>query len=197
MFSSLNTLEELIDTLGRFRRCVAEVDDAGQALTQILRNGNKILTCGNGGSAADALHMAQELIGRYKRDRKSLAALCLAADPTALTCIGNDYGFESVFSRQVEGFGRKGDGLVLFSTSGNSANLIQAVIQARAHEMTTFAVLGKGGGLMRGRADFEIVVPSDDTARVQEVHTLILHSWLEVIDTAFSTMPEEAAHGQA
>ena len=152
------------------------------AAIQSLKSGGKILTCGNGGSAADALHMAEELVGRYNRNRRSLPAVCLNADPTLLTCIGNDFGFDEVFARQIEGLGARNDLLVCFTTSGNSGNILRALAAAKTKGITTVALLGKDGGKARGKADLELIVNSPDTARVQEAHTLILHALLEIIE---------------
>jgi D-sedoheptulose 7-phosphate isomerase len=164
----------------------AAFDRIAQAVVATLRSGGKLITCGNGGSAADALHLAEELVGRYKHDRRSLPALCLNADPTLITCIANDYGFDDVFSRQVESLAHPGDLLVCFTTSGNSRNILKALAAARAKGVTTVALLGKDGGQAKGRADFELVVDSPDTARVQEVHTVILHAWLDVVEASLS-----------
>ena len=183
--SSSLCIEDLIQTLFRFRSMSPQVDHIAQIIIAALKSGRKVLTCGNGGSAADALHMSEELIGRYKYNRRALPAVSLAADPTALTCIGNDYGYEQVFARQVEGLASEGDVLVAFSSSGNSPNLLAALDAAKKSQVVTVALLGKDGGLMAGMADYELVVPSFDTARVQEIHTLILHAWLEQIDIAF------------
>ena len=147
-----------------------------------LRSGGKILSCGNGGSAADAMHLTQELVGRFRGNRRSLPAVSLAADPTALTCIGNDFGFDSVFSRQVEGLANPNDLLVCLSTSGNSPNILRALEAARAKGVKTVALLGKGGGKAKGRADLEIIVANSDSGRVQEAHTLILHALLDAIE---------------
>jgi D-sedoheptulose 7-phosphate isomerase len=147
-----------------------------------LSSGKKLLTAGNGGSAADALHLAEELVGRFEKERPSLPAVCLNADPTLLTCIGNDYGFDRLFSRQVEGLGQPGDVLVVFTTSGNSRNLIAALDAARQKGLRTIALLGKSGGAAKGNADLEIIIPSQNTARIQEIHTFILHCWLSLIE---------------
>jgi D-sedoheptulose 7-phosphate isomerase len=152
------------------------------AAIKALRCGGKILTCGNGGSGADALHLAEELVGRYSRNRRSLPAICLNADPTLLTCIGNDFGFDQVFARQVEGLGGKNDLLMCFTTSGNSTNILRALAAAKEMGVTTVALLGKGGGQAKGVADLEWIVSSSDTARIQEAHTLILHALLERIE---------------
>ena len=158
------------------------VESAGRAIVAALLAGNKLLTCGNGGSAADSLHLSEDLVGRYSVERRALPAVCLNADPTAITCICNDYGYEKVFSRGVEALGKPGDVLVGFSTSGNSTNVIAAFEAAVKRGVTTVLVAGKGGGKARGTCSHEIIVPSDNTARIQEVHTLVLHQWLEAID---------------
>jgi phosphoheptose isomerase len=183
---TLEAVDGLILTLQKFRAMASLVDQTGAVILEALQKGNKVLTCGNGGSAADALHMSEELLGRYKRERVPLPSICLSADPTLLTCIGNDYGFDALFSRQVEGLGAPGDILVIFSSSGNSMNQIKALAAAERRGVTSIALLGKDGGKMAGQADHEIIIPANETARVQEVHTLILHSWLERIDLAFA-----------
>jgi len=175
---SSHSLDDLIATLERFRPLLPAVEAAGRVLAEALAAGNKILTAGNGGSAADALHLAEELVGRFERDRAALAGISLCADPTLLTCIANDYGFEQVFSRQVEGLGRPGDVLVVFSSSGRSPNIVRALPAARARGLRSIALLGKDGGAARGLADHEIIVPSADTARIQEIHTFVVHAWL-------------------
>lgn len=175
-------LNDLIATLDRFRPLLPAVEKAGLEIQRALAAGNKLLTAGNGGSAADALHLAEELVGRFDKERPSLPAVCLCADPTLLTCIGNDYGFDRLFSRQIEGLGRPGDVLVVFTTSGNSPNLNLALETARARDLMTIAVLGKTGGAAKGKAHHEIIVPSDVTARIQEVHTFVLHAWLSRIE---------------
>jgi D-sedoheptulose 7-phosphate isomerase len=152
------------------------------AAVAALKSGGKLLTCGNGGSAADAMHLAEELVGRYKNDRRSLPAISLNADPTLLTCIGNDYSFDEVFSRQVESLAGKSDLLICFSTSGNSPNILRALAAAKAKGVKSVALLGKDGGKAKGKGDFEIIVASSDAGRVQEAHTLLLHALLEVIE---------------
>jgi D-sedoheptulose 7-phosphate isomerase len=164
------------------RELLPEVERTGQLIRERLRSGGKVLTAGNGGSAADALHLAEELVGRFDKERPSLPAICLSADPTLLTCIGNDYGFKYLFARQLEGLGKPEDILVIFSTSGNSVNLIEALDVAKRLGVVTIALLGKDGGATKGKADREIIVPSEVTARVQETHTFILHSWLTIVE---------------
>jgi len=182
---SEEAIEELISVLGAFRELAPAVDETGLVIVGALRAGNKVLTFGNGGSATDASHLAEELMGRYRGDRRSLPAVSLVADSSLITCIANDYGYESVFSRQIEGLAKAGDVLVGFSTSGNSPNVLKALGAAKAAGAVSIALLGKGGGLMAGRADYEVIVPSENTARVQEVHTLILHALLELVEEAF------------
>lgn len=183
MPSFSDSLSELTDVISRSHALEEVVTSAGTRILNSLRAGHKLLTCGNGGSAADALHLAEELVGRYKRDRRALPAVCLNADVTALTCIANDYGYDQVFARGVDALGCTGDVLVGFTTSGNSPNIIKAFQVAKDHGVITILVSGKDGGALRGTADHEIIVPSQNTARIQEIHTLILHQWLEVIDT--------------
>lgn len=175
-------LSELIALLERFRPLEPAVEAGGRLLVDCLRSGGKILTCGNGGSAADAAHMSEELVGRYKGARRSLPAVCLSVDGALLTCIGNDYGFDALFSRQVEGLGRPGDVLVTFSTSGNSANILNAITAAKAGGLKVVSLLGKDGGKARGLSDIDLIVPSTTTARIQEVHTFVMHCWLETIE---------------
>ena len=174
--------DSLISVLEAFREQMAGVRAAGDRLAATLAEGGKVLAAGNGGSACDALHLCEELTGRYRRERRPLAALCLNADPAALTCIGNDYGFEQVFARQVEALARPGDLLVLFTTSGRSRNLVQAARVARAAGVGTIAASGRSAGDLADLADLSILVPAENSARVQEVHTFVLHSWLERIE---------------
>jgi len=176
---SLQELSAVLESSARLEHAVAE---AGDAILKCLFAGGKLLTCGNGGSAADALHLAEELVGRYDGDRPGLPAVCLNADVTALTCIGNDYGYDRVFSRQAEALGRPGDVLVGFSTSGNSPNVLAAFHSANERGLTTIFLGGKSGGSAKGICHHEIIVPSSTTARIQEVHTLVLHQWLEAIE---------------
>jgi D-sedoheptulose 7-phosphate isomerase len=173
--SSCQTLQSLREQTDRF-------DAFAAAAVATLKAGGKLLTCGNGGSAADAMHLAEELVGRYNRNRRSLPAICLNADPTLITCIANDFGYDEVFARQVEGLGQKGDLLVCFTSSGNSPNIVRALAAAKAKGVKSAALLGKGGGKCAGLADFELIATGNDTARIQEAHTLLLHALLEVIE---------------
>jgi len=162
----------------------ASIRASADAMCRALLAGGKILTAGNGGSAADAMHLAEELVGRYKGNRRALGAVALNSDATALTCIANDFSFDEIYSRQIEALGRKGDVLVVFSTSGNSPNILNALDAAKRNGMVAVALLGKSGGKAKDRADHEIIIASQDGARVQEAHTLILHLWLELIEAA-------------
>jgi D-sedoheptulose 7-phosphate isomerase len=158
------------------------VQRIGTRLAGVLRDGGKLMFCGNGGSAADCQHLAAELTGRLVDERRPLAGLALSTDSSALTCIGNDYGFEAVFERQVRGLGRAGDGLVLISTSGNSANLLRAAEAARGLGITTIGLLGRDGGKLLALCDDALVVASPTTARIQEAHIFIGHCWCGLIE---------------
>ena len=152
-----------------------EISKACDLCKAAILRGHKILIAGNGGSAADAQHIAAEFIGRFEKDRPSMPALALTVDTSALTAISNDYGFESVFSRQIDGLALKGDVFIGISTSGNSPNIVKAVESARRKGMKTILFLGKNGGILRGQGDVDIIVPSERTARIQEMHILIGH----------------------
>ena len=153
-----------------------------ELLNECLKKKGKILICGNGGSAADAQHFAAELSGRYKKERKALAGVALTTDTSALTAIGNDYGFEFVFSRQVEALGVAGDVLIGISTSGKSENVLNAFKKARQMGIKCVGLSGKGGGAMNELCEINLVAPSDDTARIQEMHILSIHSICQIID---------------
>jgi D-sedoheptulose 7-phosphate isomerase len=170
-------------------RVIAALDGQAETIHQIctaietaLRAGKKILTCGNGGSAAEALHLAEELIGKYSRVRRALPAICLNSDVTALTCIANDWGYDYIFARQVEGLAQKGDVLVLFSTSGNSENLLRSCMAMRQAGGVVIGLLGKGGGKAAPLCDLSLIV-QDSTAHIQEAHQVLLHIILEQIET--------------
>lgn len=158
---------------------VEEVCDLARAT---LERGGLIATAGNGGSAAEALHLAEELVGRYEHNRAPLRAVCLCADPTAMSCIANDYGFEHVFARPATAVLRSGDLLVLFSTSGNSANLLLAARAAKDRGARVLGILGKGGGKLLPLCDHAIVVGGEDSAMIQEAHQIIMHAVCEACD---------------
>ena len=167
------------------RSQAAPLRDAAELLVATFRAGGKLLSAGNGGSAAEALHLAEELSGRYHLERPALPGLAICADPTALTCIGNDYGFDAVFSRQVEALGKPGDVLALFTTSGRSRNLVAAAQAAKARGMKVLAFTGRGGGDLAPLADILLDVSGPAAAHVQECHQVFLHALLEHIDAAF------------
>jgi D-sedoheptulose 7-phosphate isomerase len=166
-------------------RTLAEpVAAAAERLLTALRAGHKVLLCGNGGSAADAQHIAAELVGRYTRERRGLPAIALTTDTSALTAIGNDYGFDRIFARQVEALGQSGDVLIAISTSGNSPNVLQAVEKARGMGVVTVGLAGRGGGALRTASDLCIVAPHDETARIQELHITIGHILCDLVEAA-------------
>lgn len=160
------------------------VDRVGARLATAIQGGGKLMLCGNGGSAADSQHLAAELTGRLVNDRRPLAGLALSTDSSALTCIGNDYGFDAIFERQVRALGRAGDALILISTSGNSANLLRAAEAARALGVLTIGLLGRDGGKLLPLCDDALVIPSRTTARIQEAHIFIGHHWCAQIERA-------------
>jgi len=164
-----------------------DVESGSKVLVDALKRSKKILICGNGGSAADAQHIAAELSGRYKSERKALAGIALTTDTSALTAIGNDYGFERVFDRQVEALAQDGDVLLALSTSGNSENIIHAINRAKELGCATIGLSGKDGGAMCQLCDINIIVPSSDTPRIQEMHILIGHIFCQAIDDAFAS----------
>lgn len=171
VIQDLVSQSQAIETLGdRVRNCFA--------------SGGTVYTCGNGGSAAEAMHLAEELIGKYNQSRAPLPAICLNADPTALTCIANDFGFDEVFARQVEALVKPEDILVIFSTSGQSTNIVRALEVARAKGATTLGLLGKGGGPCAPLCDEALIVDSQHTEHIQEAHQVVLHLILEAVESA-------------
>jgi len=176
-------IQESVRTLGSLKQLEREVSQAAELIEQCLRAGNKLLVCGNGGSATDASHFATELVVRFVKDRRALPAICLAGDSGILTAAGNDYGFDEIFARQVSAFGVPGDVLVCLTTSGKSKNLIRALHEAKARQLKTIAFLGRDGGSTVGIADLDLLVKSESTARVQEAHHLLLHVLCEIIES--------------
>ena len=172
----LETAHKTIETMQE------KLEEASKLAVETLNNGNKILLCGNGGSAADAQHIAAELSGRYKTERRGLPGIALTTDSSALTAISNDYGFDRVFDRQVEALANKGDLLIGISTSGNSANILSALKVAKEIGCKTLGMSGKNGGKMTEVCDINLVVPSDDTPRIQEMHILLGHTLCQIID---------------
>lgn len=173
---------EVIASLGAI---APDIRNAINAIRRSLADGGCVFTAGNGGSAAEALHLAEELIGKYKNPRAPLRAICLNADPTALTCIANDFGYDEIFARQLEGLARKGDHdcFVGFTTSGNSANIRIALERARALGVTTIGLLGKTGGPCAPLCDHPVIVRADETEHIQEAHQVILHLILEGVES--------------
>ncbi len=174
------TIKKVIDTLQ------ADIQTACEMAVKAIKDGNKIILFGNGGSAADAQHIAAEFTGRYKTERKALPAIALTTDTSALTAIGNDYGYERVFDRQLEALAKPGDLLIGISSTGNSENVIRAFNLGKELGCMSIGFSGKGGGKFTGVCDLNIVVPSDNTPRVQEMHILIGHTICQVIDDNFS-----------
>ena len=163
-------------------RNMQQIAKAGEAMSQSLKNGGKIMSCGNGGSHCDAMHFAEELSGRYRGNRKALAAMAIS-DPSHISCVGNDFGYDFVFSRFVEGLGKAGDVLLGISTSGNSRNVIEAIQTAKSMGMTTVALTGKDGGEIGRICDIEIRAPHSEFAdRAQEIHIKVIHSLIDYIE---------------
>ena len=156
----------------------------GSLMVDCLSKGGTIFWCGNGGSAAESSHLAVELIGRFKNNRRSLPSLSLNADTSAITCIANDFGYDEIFARQLEGLGKKGDVLIVLSSSGKSENILGVLRKAKEIGVTSIALLGKGGGEAVGLSDFAIVIDSDETARIQEMHLLLGHTLCEYAEIA-------------
>jgi len=156
--------------------------DVAERCVSLYKDGKKTILAGNGGSAADAQHIAAEMVGRYGFDRPSLPSLALTTDTSALTAIGNDYGYDQVFSRQIEGMGQDGDLFIGISTSGNSVNIVKAFESAKNKNITTVALVGRDGGEMAKKADISIIVPSNSTPRIQESHILIGHIICDIIE---------------
>lgn len=168
----------------RLDAIVPDIERAAAMMTEALRAGRKLMLMGNGGSAADCQHLAAEFTGRFRLDRRPLAAMALTTDTSALTCIGNDYGFEQVFERQVAGLGVAGDCAIGISTSGHSPNVLRALARARDMGLRTIGLSGRDGGALRTLCDLCLVVPHQDTARIQEAHIFIGHTWCALIEQA-------------
>jgi D-sedoheptulose 7-phosphate isomerase len=173
------------------RRSVEQIADAATLIVTRLQAGGKLIAFGNGGSAADAQHFVAELVGRFRAERKPFAAIALTTNTSSLTAIGNDYGFEEVFARQLEGIGSAGDVAIAISTSGNSSNIVRAIEAAKRLGMATIALTGRTGGEARELVDHCLRVPSDSTARIQEAHILIIHALSSVVEGAhLGTLPK-------
>jgi len=184
-FSSIldQAINGSIETLRSLKQIEAQVAKASDLIEQCLHAGNKLLICGNGGSASDAAHFATELVVRFAGDRRAYPAICLTCDGGLLTAAGNDYGFDEIFARQVAAFGLEGDVLIVLTTSGNSKNVRRALEEAKSRKLKMIAFLGRDGGSTIGLADVDLLVRSDSTARIQEAHQLLLHVLCETIES--------------
>ncbi len=172
-----------IETLQSLKKLESEIAQAADLIAGCLTNGNKLLVCGNGGSASDAAHFATELVVRFARDRPAYPAICLTGDGGLLTAAGNDYGFDEIFARQVAAFGLEGDVVIVLTTSGKSKNVRRALEEAKSRKLQTIAFLGRDGGSTIGLADIDLLVASDSTARIQEAHQLLLHVICEIVES--------------
>jgi D-sedoheptulose 7-phosphate isomerase len=182
----ISELEQHQAMITRLADCSGAIEAAGKSLIETLRQGGKILLCGNGGSAADCQHIAAELVVRYEQNRKALAAIALSTDSSILTANGNDFGFDSIYSRQVEAIADEKDCLIAISTSGTSKNILKAVEAARLKGMVVIGLTGRDGGELSGLVIHSVIVPSEVTARIQEAHILIGHWWCGAIEEAVS-----------
>lgn len=179
----LSSIDEHLRVVGEVRDSLGgEIEIVGHAMSRVIAGGGAVFWCGNGGSAADSQHLAAELVGRFRKNRIPLRSVSLTTDTSVLTCVANDYSYEDIFARQLEALGRPGDMLVAISTSGGSENVIRALKMAKSMEIETVALLGKGGGQCKELADHVLVAPSQDTARIQEVHILFGHVFCELIE---------------
>jgi D-sedoheptulose 7-phosphate isomerase len=168
-----------------------QIERAANLLLECLRKNGKVLVCGNGGSAADSQHFAAELVGRFQKERKGLACVALTTDSSIMTSVSNDYGFERVFERQVEALSNPGDVVIGITTSGNSKNILRAIEKAKQLKGKTILLNGRDGGFLKGKADVEILVPAQNTARIQEMHILILHVLCDLVEgSLFDDRPE-------
>lgn len=179
------SLAETVRTFQALATIRPAIDRAGDLILATLRRGGKLLIGGNGGSAAEAAHFATELVGRYARSRRSLPAVALSSDGSLVTCIGNDFGYDQVFARQIAGLARPGDLVVMLTSSGNSANVLAALAEANRLGLESIAFLGRGGGKARGLATCDLVMPGESGAAAQEAHLFLIHHFCERIDEAF------------
>ena len=181
-----NLIKSMIKESAETKRSVQElspqIEKSVQLIINALKNNKKILIAGNGGSASQASHIVAEFVGRYKIERKGMPAIALTTDLAAITAIGNDYGFDAIFERQIEALGNDGDVFIALSTSGNSPNIIKAVEKAKKMNIHVIGLLGKDGGKLKNTSSVEIVVPSNNTPRIQEAHLMILHIICELVD---------------
>ena len=179
-------IEEHLSIVNFLKESSSDIQLFSDIIGSALINKKKLLTCGNGGSAADSIHLSSEIVGRYEKNRKGFSAISLASESSALTAIGNDFGFDEIFSRQVEALGNSGDILVLISTSGNSQNLINACIAAKAKNIKVLGLLGRNGGELLELVDHSITIKANRTCRIQESHSLIIHIICQLFDNRFN-----------
>lgn len=163
------------------KRNIRIIERISNIIASAFEDGSKVLICGNGGSSTDAMHFAEELTGKFRKERRALPVISLT-DPSHITCVANDYGFEEVFARAVEAYGKEGDVLIAISTSGNSQNIINAVKIASDRKMITFGLLGKNGGKLNNKCDLQLIAPGKTTDRIQEIHISVLHIIIETIE---------------
>jgi D-sedoheptulose 7-phosphate isomerase len=178
---SINEVAKLFTEFAADKSQIDAIEQISEIIAGVFKAGNKVLICGNGGSATDAMHFAEECTGRFRKDRKALPVISLT-DPSHITCVANDFGFDEIFSRGVEAYGQAGDLLIGISTSGNSENVIRACYKAKEQEMTTFALLGKAGGKINNYCDYQLIVPGNTTDRIQELHIAVLHIIVEIVE---------------
>lgn len=181
LIDSYKTEYELLRNFIEQEEKEEKTEKVAKDLAEVFTNGNKVLICGNGGSNCDALHFAEEFTGRFRKERRALPAIAIS-DSSHITCVGNDYGFDYIFSKGVEAHGKEGDMFIGISTSGNSGNVIKAVEKAKELGMKTVALLGKDGGKLKGMCDYEFIIPGETSDRIQEIHMMILHIIIEGVE---------------
>lgn len=179
------TLAETVKTFQALTLIRSEIDRAGALIVSTLQAGKKLLICGNGGSAAEAQHFSTELVGRYFKNRRSLPAVALSADGSLISCIGNDYGFEVAFARQIEGLAQPGDLVIAITSSGNSGNILAALKKANELKLPSIAFLGRGGGKAKGLATIDLIIPGDSGRTAQEAHLFLVHHFCDLVDAEF------------
>jgi len=180
--STLFTARNLVSLVIADEALISEIEKTAKQISEVYQRKGKLIIFGNGGSMCDAIHFAEELTGRFHHDRQALPAIAIS-DPGHLSCVANDYGYDSVFSRAVEAYTTPGDMVIGISTSGNSANVIKAMEAATQRECFTCLLSGNQGGILKDKCDFQIIVPSDDTARIQEIHAIVIHLLIELVES--------------
>lgn len=179
--NSLNRAQSTLNAFLEDPKYVDQIQEGVDTLVNSFKAGGRVMSCGNGGSMCDSMHFAEELTGRYRKDRSPLGAMPMG-DPSHITCVANDYGYDFIFSRNVEAWGNKGDVLLAISTSGNSGNIIEATKAAKAKGMKVIGLLGKDGGKLKNMVDVPIIVPSTETDRIQEIHIKCIHIFIEGVE---------------